>query len=98
MSKGKTSDNTAQQPLTTAANGGSGGTALVASTLDELAALEGVEGVDFSEDGLGQVDASDIKIAAKVFNFKGVNAQGRKIPEDVFYDTVDETVKEHLDA
>lgn len=71
------------------------GSALTAATHDELAALGDVE---FDNDGLGEIDSTDIRIAAKVFNFKGVDAKGRKIPEDAFYDTVDETVKEKLDA
>jgi hypothetical protein len=65
------------------------------NTHDELAALGDVQ---FDNDGLDEIDSTDIRIAAKVFNFKGVDAKGRKIPEDAFYDTVDETVKEQIDA
>ena len=62
---------------------------------DELADI----GFDFGDDGLSEADRDDIKIAAKVFNFKGVDkTTGNKIPEDVFFDTVDETVKERVDA
>lgn len=73
------------------------GTAIApaSATHDELAVLGDMQ---FDNDGLDEIDNTDIRIAAKVFNFKGVDAKGRKIPEDAFYDTVDETVKEKLDA
>ncbi len=70
-------------------------TALVAGGADELEGL----GLELADDGLGEVGAEDIKIAAKVINFKGTDpATGRKIPEDAYYDTVDETVTDHIDA
>lgn len=64
--------------------------------VDALAHLGDV--ADFENDGLSEVDREDIRLAAKVFNFKGVDVDGRKIPEDAYYDTVDETVAERIDA
>ena len=82
------------QSLSTAPEG-NGAALATMPTHDELAALGDM---DFEHDGLEEVDSTDIRIAAKVFNFKGVDQKGRKIPEDAFYDTVDETVKEKIDA
>lgn len=71
------------------------GTALVASSNAELAAA--LEGVDFGDGGLGEVGNEDIKIAAKVFNMKGVDPKGDPIPPNVFFDTVQETTDKELD-
>jgi hypothetical protein len=70
-------------------------TALAVDTRDEIAHLDGLDIVD---DGLSELSPEDIRIAAKVWNFKGVDRNGRKIAEDAFYDTVDETVSEQVDA
>lgn len=83
----------AQQKQAAAAPEPEPSTALV--TTDELAGLT----LQLADDGLGEVSAEDIKIAAKVINFKGTDPKtGRKIPEDAYYDTVDETVTDHIDA
>jgi hypothetical protein len=71
-----------------------GSAALATAAHDELAGI----GMDFEDDGLSQVGPEDIRIAAKVLNMKGVDEKGRKLPEDAYYDTVDETVKEKIDA
>jgi len=64
---------------------------------DELAALAALGDFDFgADDGLEEIGAEDIKLAAKVFNFKGVDAAGDPIPPNVFYDTVEETTKKQL--
>lgn len=65
------------------------------AVLDELAGLD--VAMD-AEDGLGEASGEDIKIASKVLNMPGVGEDGRSIPPDVFYDTVDRTYKERLDA
>src|SRR5699024_4271960 len=45
------------------------------------------------------VDNEDIKISARVFNMKGKDERtGRAIPIDTFYDTVDETMHDTIDA
>lgn len=62
---------------------------------DELAGLQIAADAD---DGLGEASGEDIKIATKVFNMKGRTADGRKIPEDEFYDTIDQTTVPQLDA
>lgn len=65
------------------------------AVLDELAELDvAADG----EDGLGEASGEDLKIASKVLNMPGVGEDGRSIPPDVFYDTVDRTTKERLDA
>lgn len=65
--------------------------------LDELATA-GIVVPDDADDGLGEASGEDLKIASKVFNMKGVGPDGRQIPADAFYDTVDETVVDTLDA
>lgn len=64
---------------------------------DELAQA-GLVVADDADDGLGEAGAEDIRIATKVWNMKGVGADGRKIPEDEFYDTIDQTTTPTLDA
>lgn len=66
-----------------------------APVLDELAALDVAAD---AEDGLSEANSEDLKIASKVFNMKGKDANGRQIPADVFYDTIDLTVKLTLHA
>jgi hypothetical protein len=68
---------------------------LIPLTSDEL---EGYD-VSFDVDGLDEASAEDFRVAAKIFNFKGLDPKtGRQIPIDVFFDTIDETTKEQLDA
>jgi hypothetical protein len=66
-----------------------------ATTSDELAGIDLPEDAD---DGLGEVSGEDLKIATKLLNMKGVGADGRKIPEDEFYDTIDQNTVRELDA
>ena len=68
-----------------------------AVVLDELAEA-GIELDADAEDGLSEASGEDLKIASKVFNMKGKGADGRKIPEDAFYDTIDQTVKDRINA
>jgi len=75
----------------------SGASALATVTLDELDGL-GVDDVVANDDGLGQVDADDIKIPVYVLNMKGKGADGRAIPIDEYYNTVDETSKRSVNA
>lgn len=61
-------------------------------------ALAGVlADVGVSDDGLTEVGAEDIKLPAKVFNFKGIDPSGDPIPPNVFYDTITETTARTLD-
>lgn len=71
-----------------------GQAALALAQSDELA---GIEGLDFEDDGLEEVDAEDVKLAAKVFNFKGTDENDDPIPPNAFYDTVTEQTKKELD-
>lgn len=73
------------------------GTALAVNTHDELAGL-GVDDIVANDDGLGQVDADDIKIPVYVLNMKGKGADGRPLPIDEYYNTVDETSKRTVNA
>lgn len=61
---------------------------------DELAVM--LDEQELATDGLEEIDGSDIKIASKVFNMKGVDAAGDPIPPNVFYDTIDETTTKEL--
>lgn len=89
---------------TPAADGGSnmpavandnGGAALAPTANDELAGLD--FGADFN-DGLGEIDREDIKIPVYVINMKGTGPDGRAIPKDVYYNTVDEKYASEVDA
>jgi hypothetical protein len=71
-----------------------GGSQLTTVTHDELAGLD----MDFGDDGLGQIDREDIKIAAYVLNMKGKGPDGRPLPIDAYYNTVDETQKLRVNA
>lgn len=69
------------------------GSALALAHHDELA---GVLDFEVDSDGLEEVDASDIKLAAKVFNMKSTDASGDPLPPNVFFDTVTEQTKKEL--
>lgn len=86
-----------QQPLGGDSNGGSAGTALATRSRDELAELA-EQGIEFEDDGLGELDGGDYKVAALVLNSKAMDERGRAIPPDVFYNTVDETTTEKVDG
>jgi hypothetical protein len=62
---------------------------------DELA---GIELPADADDGLGEASGEDFRITTKLLNMKGKGTDGRKIPEDEFYDTVDQTTARELDA
>lgn len=48
---------------------------------------------DVDEDGLSEIDASDIKLPTKSINMKGTDRFGEEVPKTGYYDTVDETFK-----
>lgn len=83
----------ASEPSTALATNGA--TALAVSTDDALGTM--LEDVGITDDGLTEVAPEDIKLPAKVFNFKGVDAAGDPIPANVFYDTVTEEAARTLD-
>jgi hypothetical protein len=75
------------------------GNAALATTRagDLLADVFGDAEVGF--DGLDEVGSEDIKISARIFNFKGKDPKtGRAIPIDTFFDTVDETTQDTITA
>jgi len=86
MAKKKNDDETTA--LTT-----TGPTALAAA--DELADVLGDDD-QLESDGLEEVGAEDLKIAAKVFNMKGRDADGEPIMPNVFFDTVTEQVQKRI--
>ena len=65
-----------------------------AAALAELSSFFGEGGVD----GLEDVDASDIRLAAKVWNMPGLADDGRAYPKDVFYDTLSEKTQDTIDC
>lgn len=82
---------------TPAADSGNTSTALALDTHDDLAGL-GLDDVLAGEDGLGQVDADDIKIPVYVLNMKGKGADGRALQPDEYYNTIDERQKRTVNA
>lgn len=62
-----------------------------------LALSRTIDEMDLVDDGLGEVDATDIKLSAKIFNMKGKDAAGEPIPPNVFFDTVTEETSKVLD-
>lgn len=87
-----TIEQTAEQ---TAKDAAAAGAALATTGGSALAAA--LDGIEIGDGGLGEVDNTDIKIAAKVWNFKGTDAAGDPIPPNTFYDTVQETTSKTLD-
>lgn len=69
-------------------------TALTTSQHDELAGLDLGE----SDDGLGEIDQEDIRVATMTLNAKRTDARGRQIGADMFFNTITETVHEEIDA
>lgn len=82
---------TTPQQKPSAGNGN--GTALATVDPAALAALADVEIID---DGLSEMDQSDVKLPTKTLNMKGVDKHGEEIPKTVWYDTVDEVGKKVL--
>lgn len=66
---------------------------------DELAgyAEQGLD-LDGGSDGLAETDAQDFKLPAKILNKKGLGPDGRRIAEDMYYDTVTETQDSSITA
>lgn len=64
---------------------------------DQLATMEGLEGIEIEDDGLTEVGQEDIKLATKVFNFKGTQSNGDPIMPNTFYDTLTEQIDRELD-
>jgi hypothetical protein len=62
----------------------------LANTRDLLADVLDVDDL-LASDGLEELGSEDIKISARVFNFKGVDKDDNPIPLNVFFDTVEET-------
>lgn len=87
----------AEETTTTALAQGGSSSAMTATSPESDALAQVLDGVDVGDGGLGEIDKSDFKLAAKVFNFKGTDAAGDPIPPNVFYDTVEETAKKVLD-
>lgn len=75
-------------------------TAIVTSSAEQdAAALAQIEGLEDMQDGLGKLRPEDVKIRSYVLNMKGVSpVTGRKIPEDEYYDTLEESSKPEVNA
>lgn len=71
-------------------------TDLAATSMDALGSL--LDDLDLGTDGLEEIENADIKIPAKVFNMKGVDAKGDPIPANVFYDTTTEKTTKTLEC
>lgn len=97
MAKAKATAVDTQQQLGAPPPTDTGSSALAVPSLDELDGL-GIDDVVANDDGLGQVDADDIKIPVYVLNMKGKGADGRALPIDEYYNTVDETSKRTVNA
>jgi len=71
--------------------------ALALADGDQLAALEGFDAIEIEDDGLAEIGPEDIKLATKVFNFKGTQSNGDPIQANMFYDTLTESLDRDLD-
>jgi len=49
-------------------------------------------------DGLEDVGGEDVKLAVKLWNMRGLGKDGRSIPRDVFFDTIDETTSDTIEC
>lgn len=68
--------------------------ALAVASDDEAAALAALDDFDFDfggDDGLGEVDAEDLRLPVIVWNLKGKDERGELRRLDEFYDTLNET-------
>lgn len=79
-----------------AKNNSSKSTSLATSSTDALGDV--LDDLDLGTDGLEEVDNSDIKIPAMVFNMKGTDKAGDPIPANVFYNTVTEETTKALEC
>jgi len=68
--------------------------ALALPTNDELAGLG--EDFEFEVDGLDEIGSEEIKLAAKVFNFKGTDEDGEPVPPNAFFDTIAERAQKEI--
>jgi hypothetical protein len=68
--------------------------ALALADADLHTAINGLEDVD---DGLTELEAKDVKLPTKVWNFKGIDSRGEPIAPNVFYDTVTEECSRTVD-
>lgn len=62
----------------------------------EDAALAELSGFfdDVTINGMEEVGNDDLKIPSKIWNMKGLDEQGKKIPQDTFYDTITEEIQD----
>jgi|SRR5262245_17362633 len=95
MSKGKAAQTTIGGAADSGTNGT--GTQLALATHDELAGLD-IPDDALGDEGLAQIERDDLKIAAYVLNMKGKGPDGRALPIDAYYNTVDETSKPKVNA
>lgn len=72
--------------------------AVMAKADDNTAALAALADLDVQDDGLHEIDQSDIKLSTRTLNMPGVDGSGEEIPKAAYYDTVDETVKKKVRA
>lgn len=70
-------------------------TALAPVSGDELARV--LDDLPLGDDGLSEIDQEDIKLPAKIWNFKGLDTEGNPIAANVFFDTVTEQLTRTLD-
>lgn len=71
-------------------------TTTLPSSSAELLALN-----DIGDPGDGyshSIDPGEIKVARKIYNMKGLDARGKAIPKDVYYDTDTQVMTETVDA
>jgi hypothetical protein len=88
---------TMAKPQRAAAETSSTGAALATREQDALA-LSVLDGMEIETDGLEEAGREDMKVAAKVFNMKGVDSNGEPIPANAFFDTLEETVQKRIRA
>lgn len=74
-----------------------GPAALALADSDQLAGMDGLDGIEIDDDGLTEVGQEDIKLSTKVFNFKGTQSNGDPIMPNTFYDTLTEHIDRDLD-
>lgn len=72
--------------------------ALATQSVDALAGIEGIEEIEITDDGLGELSGEDIKLPVKIWNAKTLDAEGNPILPNVFFDTVTEQTQKQLDV
>lgn len=96
MAKKQRTNNEEQTSLAT--GGGGGESSALASSGEAVDLLAGHGLDDLETDGLEEIDQDDIKIPAKVFNFKGQDQDGDPIPANRFFDTIAEETQREIDC